>query len=99
MEGLLPIIIQALGGAAGGGILGNLIKGVSMGGAGNSIVGALGGALGGKILPVLLGLAAAKGGGGFDIGSLITQFLSGGASGGVATVLIGLLRSMMSGSR
>ncbi|MDA5194237.1 hypothetical protein [Govanella unica] len=43
MEQFLPIIIQAIAGGAGGGILGQILKSKSLGPLGNIIAGAVGG--------------------------------------------------------
>lgn len=43
MEALLPLIVQAIGGAAGGGILGQFLKSKSLGPVANIIAGAVGG--------------------------------------------------------
>ena len=74
METIIPLIIQAISGAAGGGIVGNLVKSAGMTLLPKLIAGAVGGvggnaALGGIIGP-LLGAAA---GGGLDISSIISQ--------------------------
>jgi hypothetical protein len=89
------LIISLLSGAAGGNIAGGLLKNASLGLIGNSLAGLVGGGLGGKILGGLLGVAAAKAGGGLDIGSIIGSVVSGGAGGGVLMTVIGLIRQMM----
>jgi uncharacterized membrane protein YeaQ/YmgE (transglycosylase-associated protein family) len=50
MESLLPLIIQAVGGAVGGNVGGAAMKNSSLGGLGNTIAGAVGGLAGGNIL-------------------------------------------------
>ncbi len=50
MEGIVAIIVQALAGAAGGGIAGNMIKTAGMALLPKLISGALGGVAGGSIL-------------------------------------------------
>lgn len=42
MEGILPIIIQLISGAAGGNIAGSLMKNLSLGTIGNSLAGIIG---------------------------------------------------------
>jgi hypothetical protein len=93
METLLPLIIQLISGAAGGNIVGALVKRISLGMLGNSLAGILGGGLGGQILGGLLGLPT--GGGGLDIGSILGQVASGGAGGGIVMVLIGVIKSLL----
>lgn len=93
METLLPLIIQLISGAAGGNIVGALVKRISLGMLGNSLAGILGGGLGGQILGGLLGLPT--GGGGLDIGSILGQVASGGAGGGIVMVIIGVIKSLL----
>jgi len=92
---LLPLIIQLLSGAAGGNIAGSLMKNISLGTLGNTIAGIVGGGLGAKLLGMLGILAAAKSGGGLDIGSIIGNVVGGGVGGGVLMTIIGLIRQMM----
>ncbi|MEQ1616131.1 MAG: hypothetical protein ABL904_25550 [Hyphomicrobiaceae bacterium] len=92
---LIPLLIQLASGAAGGNIAGALLKNISLGTLGNSIAGIIGGGLGAKILGILGILAAAKGGGGMDIGSILGNVLGGGAGGGALMAIIGVIRSMM----
>jgi len=68
MGSLLPVIIQLISGAAGGNIAGSLMKNLSLGTVGNSIVGILGGGLGGQLLG-MLGVGTETGG--TDVGSII----------------------------
>jgi len=69
MEEYLPLIIQLVTGALGGNVAGKLLKNLSLGTVGNSIVGILGGGLGGQLLGMLgMGAGAAAGAeGGMDI--------------------------------
>jgi uncharacterized membrane protein YeaQ/YmgE (transglycosylase-associated protein family) len=91
----IDLIIQLISGAAGGNIAGALLKNQSLGTIGNSIAGLVGGGLGGKLLTALLGVAAAKAGGGLDIGTIISSVASGGVGGGVLMVIVGLIKQMM----
>jgi hypothetical protein len=96
METILPLIIQAISGAAGGGVVGNLVKSAGMTLLPKLIAGAVGGiggnaALGGIIGP-LLGAAST---GGLDISSIISQVISGGLGGGVLTALAGVVMGAM----
>ena len=89
-------IIQLLSGAAGGTVAGSLMKNMSLGMVGNALSGLVGGGIGGKLLGGLLGVAAAKaGGGGLDMGTIIGSVISGGAGGGVLMTVIGLIKQMM----
>jgi len=91
VEGLIPLIIQLISGAVGGNIVGSLLKNLSLGTAGNSIVGILGGGLGGQLLS-LLGIGAA--GGGMDLAGIIGSILSGGVGGGVLLAIIGVVKQL-----
>ena len=92
MESLLPLIIQLVSGAVGGNVAGGLMKKMSLGTLGNSIVGILGGGIGGQLLNML---GVATGGGGMDIGSIIGMVASGGVGGGVLMVVVGLIKKLL----
>jgi len=89
--------IIALGsGAVGGNVAGSLLKNLSLGTIGNSIVGIVGGAGGMQLLGMLAGgVAAGDTAGGFDIGSLISQVAAAGAGGGVLMAVVGQVKKMM----
>ena len=92
----ITLIIQALSGAAGGNIVGSVLKNLNLGTVGNSLAGIVGGVLGGNFLGGLIGPGAtAAASGGLDIGSIIGQVVSGGAGGGVLMAIVGLIRSVM----
>jgi hypothetical protein len=96
MESLIPLIIQALSGAAGGNIAGAVLKNLSLGPLGNSIAGILGGAGGGYLLQNVLNIGGkALAGGSLDISTIIQQVLGGGVSGGILMAVVGLIKSMM----
>ena len=93
---ILSLIIQLLSGAAGGNIVGSVMKNQSLGTVGNSIAGIIGGFLGGNILGPLIGSGtAAAASGGLDLAAIIGQVVSGGAGGGILMAVAGLIRSMM----
>ena len=93
---IVSLIIQLLSGAAGGNIVGSVLKNLNLGTVGNSLAGIVGGFLGGNFLGPLIGPgAAAVAGGGLDIGSIIGQVVSGGAGGGILMAIVGLIRSVM----
>ncbi|MGV3577161.1 MAG: hypothetical protein ACO1O4_18710 [Devosia sp.] len=99
MEVLVPILAQLIGGGAGGNVVGQLAKNLSLGTTGNSIVGAIGGLvvtwLAGRIpgLDTLVGAAA--GTGGLDLGALAGQGATGLVGGGVLTAIVGIIKSSM----
>lgn len=94
MEAYLPIIIQLVAGALGGNVAGKLLKNMSLGTLGNSIVGILGGGLGGQILG-MLGMGAAAGEG-MDISGILGSVAGGGVGGGVLMAIIGVIKNAMS---
>jgi uncharacterized membrane protein YeaQ/YmgE (transglycosylase-associated protein family) len=92
------LLIQLISGAAGGNIAGAVLKQMSLGPVGNSIVGILGGVLGGQLLGMLgaggTGAAAAAASG-LDIGSIVSSLAGGGVGGGVLMAIVGILRQQM----
>lgn len=103
MEVIVPILVQLITGGAGGNVIGQIVKSLNLGPAGNSIVGAIGGIIGtwlaGRVpgLDSLVGAAASAPGvvGGFDLGALAGQGAVGLVSGGVLTAVVGLIKSAM----
>lgn len=100
---IISLIISLISGAAGGNIMGAILKQFNLGPIGNSIAGILGGYGGSQILGSLLGggaastAASAASSSGFDIGTLISQVAGGGIGGGVLMVIVGLIKSMLGG--
>jgi uncharacterized membrane protein YeaQ/YmgE (transglycosylase-associated protein family) len=84
---LTALLVQLLAGALGGYVAGNVSKEMSLGTIGNSVVGALGGGVGGQILAIL-GLSGTV--------QIVSALVVGGVSGGLATLLIGFLKSKVS---
>ena len=93
MEGLIPLIIQLLSGAAGGNIIAKVLPKLDLGTLGNSLSGILGGGLGGYLLSTL-GVDAGPSGA-LDIGSIIGSIASGGAGGGVLMFVVGLIKKAL----
>ncbi|HQY43515.1 MAG TPA: hypothetical protein PK450_04985 [Paracoccaceae bacterium] len=89
------LIISLLSGAAGGNIVGKVLKNLDLGPVGNSIAGILGGGLGSQILASLGSADAAAAAGGLDIGSIISSVASGGVGGGVLMAVVGIIKSAM----
>lgn len=92
MENLLPLIIQLVSGAVGGNAAGAVMKNLSLGTVGNSIVGILGGGLGGQLLGIL---GISTGTGDMDIGSIIGSIASGGVGGGALLAIIGVIKKAL----
>lgn len=89
MEQLVPLIMNLIGGAAGGGAAGRASPSIDMGSAINAVAGAVGGGVLGhmlqSILPVLQSSSAT------DITALAGNLIGGGASGAVITGILGFV--------
>ncbi|MCB2135626.1 MAG: hypothetical protein KDE08_06730 [Rhodobacteraceae bacterium] len=88
------LIISLLSGAAGGNIVGKLLKNLDLGPLGNSIAGIIGGGLGSQIIAAM-GAGGGDAAAGLDIGSIISGVVSGGAGGGVLMAIVGIIKQMM----
>ena len=88
------LIISLISGAAGGNIVGKVLKNLDLGPVGNSIAGILGGGLGSQILGALMGSGAAAAGG-MGVGSIISSIASGGIGGGVLMAIVGIIKQAM----
>ena len=96
---IVGLIVQLISGAVGGNLAGSLLKQFSLGTLGNSIVGIIGGGLGGQLLAMLgVGGAAAAGGAGLDVGSIVANIAGGGVGGGLLMIIVGFIRKTMSKS-
>lgn len=105
---ILPLLIQIISGAAGGNIVGKLLKNVDLSKVLQTVLGGVGGGLGGLILKVLgVGGAAAAGAEAADIAGVLQSLDleailkavgGGGAGGGILVALIGMIKKMMAGS-
>jgi uncharacterized membrane protein YeaQ/YmgE (transglycosylase-associated protein family) len=91
---IVSLIIQLISGAVGGNVAGALLKKLSLGTTGNSIVGILGGGLGGQLLN-MLGVGGGAAAGGLDIGSIVSNVAGGGVGGAVLMAIIGIIRGLM----
>lgn len=86
MEALLPLIIQAVAGAAGGGVTANLVKSAAMGLLPKLLSGAVGGVGGGMALgPMIAGLLGGDTGTTALIGDAVGALIGG----GVLTPIVG----------
>ena len=92
MESLLPLILNMFGGAVGGNTVGALMKKLSLGTTGNSLVGIVGGSLAPFVL-TSLGFGKADDVG--DLSLIIGRVITGGIGGGVLTMLIGVIKKAM----
>lgn len=85
--------VSLIAGAVGGNTAGSMMKTLSLGALGNTIVGLVGGAAGMQFLG-MIGMDGAAGD--FDIASLITQVAAGGVGGGLLVAIVGTAKKMMS---
>jgi ABC-type uncharacterized transport system permease subunit len=79
------LAVQLIAGALAGYAVGNYSKEISLGTIGSTLLGAVGGGVGGQILFALAGLSGTV--------QIVSALLTGGVSGGLATFLVGLLKS------
>ncbi|KQN70173.1 hypothetical protein [Devosia sp. Leaf64] len=99
MDVLVPIVVQLIAGGAGGSVLGQLARSLSLGPVGDSIVGAIGGVLGTfltGLLPnfdTLLGASSATSA--MDLGALAGQGAVALIIGGALTAMVGTVKSFM----
>jgi hypothetical protein len=92
METLIPIIIQAISGMAGGGIMGQVIKTAGAAMLPKLIAGALGGVGGGAVLGgTLSSMLGHDPAAGMDLGGILGQVISGGLGGGVLSTIAGMV--------
>ena len=101
METIVPLLVQLIAGAAGGNVIGQVIKQLNLGPVGNSVAGAIGGLaatwLASKVpgLDGLVGMAGAAPAGGLNGGALAGQAATGLVGGGVLSAIIGAIKSSM----
>ena len=91
---LISLLLPLLSGAAGGNIVGGVLKNFNLGSAGNSLAGLVGGGLGSLIVGNLLGMPAPATGVDPDGAALLGQILGGGAGGGLMTMVVAILNRM-----
>ena len=91
---IVSLIIQLISGAVGGNVACAAMKESSFGTLGNSIAGIVGGGLGGTILQMVMGTAAA-GGGGLDLQSILANVGGGGVGGAILMAIVGIIKNKM----
>lgn len=103
MEMILGLLIPALSGAAGGNIIGKISGALNGGNLINTVLGAVGGVGAGTILSSL-GVDAASGAdaaaavSNFDIGTLLSGIVGGGAGGAALGGIGGVIKNMLAKS-
>lgn len=95
----MELLVQLLSGAVGGNLAGGVMKKMSLGTLGNSIVGILGGGLGGQILGMLGMGGGAAAASGMDMTSILSSVAGGGVGGGVLLAIVGVIKGAMSKSQ
>lgn len=93
----IPLILQLVGGVAGGSAFGRLAGPLTLGARGNTLAGAVGGIGGGHILPMLLPALAAASGDGLEVEAIVSQLVSAGAGGALLAALLGIMKDMLTG--
>ncbi|MGE5513242.1 MAG: hypothetical protein ACM31O_18585 [Bacteroidota bacterium] len=92
------LLVQLISGAAGGNIVGDRLKPISLGIWGNTLSGIVGGGVGGQILNTAFGTSRIVAATGVDAGIIISEIASGGIGGAALAVLVGVLRRCFPGS-
>lgn len=97
METLLPILIQVLGGGAGGNIAGKLLKNIDLSKLIQTVVGIIGGVAGGQSAGLLEVLQSVLGDGG--AGSVLGNAGASGIGGAILVAIVGFIKKAMSGGQ
>ena len=92
---LIQLLLPLFSGAAGGNLVGGVLKNFNLGSVGNSLAGVVGGGVGSLILGNLLGMPMPSAGVDPDGAALLGQILGGGAGGGIMTMIVGMLTKML----
>lgn len=82
------LLIQLIGGVAGGNGITQLFKKLSNGPLLDTILGLVGGFAGGQLAGLIPGLDV----GSLDLGGILTSLIGGGVGGGAVTAIVGLIR-------
>jgi hypothetical protein len=99
VEQLIPLVIQLIGGAAGGNIVGALLKNANLSAILRTILGIVGGVGGGQLaglLPMLQDLLGAQAGTG---GQIVGNAGASAAGGALLTLIVGLIKQSMDKSK
>jgi hypothetical protein len=97
MEQLIPLIVQLIGGAAGGNVVGALLKNANLSAILRTILGAVGGVGGGQLaalLPMLQGLLGDQG-----AGAIAGHAGTSAVGGALLTFIVGLIKQSMNKSQ
>lgn len=89
---LISLLLPLVSGAAGGNLVGGILKNFNLGAFGNSLAGLVGGGVGSMVLGNLLGVDLPATGMDADNAASLAQILGGGAGGGALTILVSVLQ-------
>lgn len=89
MDQLIPLVMNLIGGAAGGGVAGRASPSLDMGNTINAIAGAVGGGVLGHLLQSALPLL--QNSSGTDVTALAGNLVAGGGTGAIVTAVLGLI--------
>ena len=92
---IITLLLPFLSGAAGGNLLGGLLKNINLGSLGNSLAGLVGGGLGSAILGNILGIPMPTAGAELDNNAILSQVLGGAGGGGVLTMVVAYLQKWL----
>jgi hypothetical protein len=92
MEQLLPLLIQLIGGGAGGNIAGSLLKNIDLSRLAQTVIGIIGGIASGQAVNWMGVLESVMGAGG--AGGMLGQA---GVSGAILVAIIGMIKKAMAG--
>ncbi len=95
MESLLPLLIQLIGGGAGGNIAGSLLKNIDLSKVVQTIVGIIGGIAGAQGLNWAGILQSVLSGGG--AGEMLGQAGVSGVGGAILVAIVGMIKKAMAG--
>lgn len=90
----LLLVVQILGGSAGGQMAASMLKSLNLGGTGNFLSGMIGGFLGGNVINSALGVTKSVAATGVDPGVLLSQIAGSGVGGGLMMILVGMIRQV-----
>ena len=91
---LISLLLPLLSGAAGGNIVGGVLKTFNLGSGGNSLAGLVGGGLGSLVIGSLLGASGPAVGIDPDGTAVLQQIVGGVAGGGAMTIAVAILHKV-----
>jgi hypothetical protein len=95
MEQLIPLIVQLLGGAAGGNVVGALLKNANLSAILRTVLGVVGGVGGGQLAALIPALQEILGAHASSGGQIAGNAGAAAVGGGLLTVIVGLIKQSM----